>query len=109
MAAEATTLSGDITTDLPHTTSGGLGRRSMRLGSGDAKVIFKSMSGDLAILRGRAASGPAGSGPAEPVAARDAAAATAAEATRLGILEALESGSIDVAEAARRLADLDHA
>jgi hypothetical protein len=109
MAAEATTLSGDITTDLPHTTSGGLGRRSMRLGSGDAKVIFKSMSGDLAILRGPAASDPAGSGPAEPVPARDASAATAAEATRLAILEALESGTIDVAEAARRLADLDHA
>jgi len=92
MAAEASTLSGDITTDLPHTTSGGLGRRGMRLGNGDAKVTFKSMSGDLAILRGPTASAPAD-----------------AEATRLGILEALERGAIDVAEATRRLAELDHA
>jgi hypothetical protein len=105
MAAEASTLSGDITTDLPHTTSGGLGRRSMRLGGGDAKVTFKSMSGDLAILRGAA-----GPGPAEAAHPRDDSAAAAdAEATRFGILEALERGAIDVAEASRRLAELDHA
>lgn len=105
MAAEASTLSGDVTTDLPHTTSGGLGRRSMRLGSGDARVSFKSMSGDLAILRGAAGPGPARAADARD----DSVAASGAEATRLGILEALERGAIDVAEASRRLAELDHA
>ena len=108
MAAEATTVSGDITTDLPHTTSGGLGRRSMRLGSGEARVTFKSMSGDLAILRGAtvAASDPTTPGPAQPAAGGDGAPGDA-EAARLGVLEALERGAIDVAEAARRLAELD--
>ncbi|HXR26605.1 MAG TPA: DUF4097 family beta strand repeat-containing protein [Candidatus Baltobacteraceae bacterium] len=104
MAAEASTLSGDITTDLPHTTSGGLGRRSMRLGGGDAKVTFRSMSGDLAILRG-----PVRPSPAESVEPRAAAAAADAEAARLRILEALEQGAIDVPEATRRLAELDRA
>ena len=105
MAAQASTLSGDITTDLPHTTSGGLGRRSMRLGSGEARVSFKSMSGDLAILRGAAGPGPAQAADAQD----DSAAAAGIEATRMGILEALERGTIDVAEASRRLAELDHA
>ncbi len=105
LAAEASTLSGDITTDLPHTSSGGLGRRSMRLGSGDARLSFKSMSGDLAILRGTA-----GADPAQAASLRDESAAAArAEATRLGILEDLERGAIEVAEASRRLAELDHA
>lgn len=103
LAAEASTLSGDMTTDLPHTTSGGLGRRMMRVGSGAARVTFKSMSGDLAILRGEARSDPAAAPPMGPRMTADG------EAARLGILEDLERGAIDVTEAARRLAELDHA
>ena len=105
LAAEASTLSGDITTDLPHTMTGGLGRRSMRVGSGDARVTFRSMSGDLAVLRGAPGAGAAEAAPRW----EDMAKPTGAEAVRLDILEALERGAIDVAEAARRLAELDDA
>ncbi len=99
MAVEASTLSGDVTTDLPHTTSGGLGRRAMRIGGGDARVTFKSMSGDLAILRGPSDPRPLEPGPADPD----------GEDARLRVLQALEAGTIDVAEATRRLAEFDHA
>lgn len=99
MAVEASTLSGDVTTDLPHTTSGGLGRRAMRIGGGDARVTFKSMSGDLAILRGPTDSAPQ----------RGDTVDSDLEAARLRILRAVEEGAIDVAEATRALAELDRA
>ncbi|MFI5261520.1 MAG: DUF4097 family beta strand repeat-containing protein [Candidatus Limnocylindrales bacterium] len=98
--AEASTISGDITSDLPHTTGGGLGRRSVRIGSGDARLVFKSMSGDLAILRG---DGPSTVPPPAPSPSAES------EAARLAILEGLEAGDFDVAEATRRLVALDRA
>jgi hypothetical protein len=119
----AVTVAGDLRSDLPHTSEGGPGRRSLVVGDGAAELQFRSVSGDLRVLD------PASAGdgsfpvpPAPPVApapplppafiankadALDPPDVT--EASRLEILRALESGEIDVAEATNRLARLDGA
>jgi DUF4097 and DUF4098 domain-containing protein YvlB len=123
----AVTVAGDLRSDLPHTSQGGPGRRSVVVGDGAAELQFRSVSGDL-LIRDPASSGdrtfpvprmpPAAPPPPMPPAfvagetqALDEPAepdeADEAEASRLEILRALESGDIDVAEATDRLARLD--
>jgi hypothetical protein len=116
----ARTLSGDISSDLPHSSEGGPGRRAMTIGDGSTVVEFKSVSGDLRVV-GRDPDDaraftwelpvpPAPPAPPiapEPPAPPDAAPSDPAEASRLEILQALERGEIDVAEAGERLARLE--
>ena len=124
----AVTVAGDLRSDLPHTSQGGPGRRSLVIGDGAADLQFRSVSGDLRVMDPAVAGNgslpvvatpplppepptpptpptpPAPVSTAEPVAAE---AADAADETRLEILRALEAGEIDVAEATDRLAGLD--
>jgi DUF4097 and DUF4098 domain-containing protein YvlB len=132
----AQTVTGDLSSSLPHTSEGKAGRRSLVIGEGSKVVQFRSVSGDLRVV-GPNADGaiqipepPAPPAPPTPptlpavpalgatasatgagtdAAADDADAAVepADEAQRLDILRALERGEIDIEEATRRLASLD--
>jgi hypothetical protein len=105
----AVTIAGDLKSDLPHTSEGGPGRRSLVVGDGATELQFRSVSGDLRVMEPAAASNgriPAAPRPTasqqSPLNEHDE-----AEASRLVILRALESGEIDIAEATNRLATLD--
>lgn len=125
----AKTVAGDVRTRLPHTTEGRAGRRTIIVGDGRVEVEFKSVSGDLEVLgqpdAARDVARPPAVGapppqppdppaPPLPVVPHDASAPSEAaridepsEAARLAILQALERGEIDIAEAGARLAALD--
>lgn len=130
----AQTVTGDLSSDLPHTSEGRAGRRSLIIGEGSKVIQFRSVSGDLRVV------GPNGDGavplpeppippappappmipeiPAVPVPVVTASATGPATDTtavdqpadddaRLEILRALERGEIDIEEATGRLAVLD--
>ena len=124
---EMSTLSGDLRSDVEGRSEGGRGHRSLSIGNGGPHFTFRSLSGDLRIVRPTPV-GPTGEPPSRtigsdpepaPAIAATGAAAAAAPATvsgaiatayddaRLGILRSLERGEIDVAEAGRRLESLD--
>lgn len=121
----ARTVSGDLSSDLPHRSEGGPGRRSIVIGNGAAEIQFKSVSGDLRVVGrdpgDRAFAIPVETRPdrVEPTtdapaqasapASEDAAgeARDDAEAARLAILRQLERGEIDVAEATARLTEIE--
>ncbi len=137
MRIEARTVSGDMTSDLPHKSEGRMGRRTLIVGDGAIEVTFRSVSGDLQVHDARrrpaAASAPipptapaAPVPPAPPAPPPPAVAGTAAtpsvppstdpatsgsssDAERLEVLRALEAGELDVATAMDRLAALDAA
>jgi DUF4097 and DUF4098 domain-containing protein YvlB len=115
---EVRTIAGDIQHDLDARIEQVDGRRTIVIGDHGPTVLFRSMSGDLRVVRAEALAGarpPAGPvhpeplDPASPPTAPGADASdqpdTAAE--ELSILEALERGDIDVAEADRRLSGPD--
>ena len=58
----AQTVAGDLSSELPHTSEGRPGRRSLIVGSGSTVVQFRSVSGDLQVV------GPSGDGAIELVA-----------------------------------------
>jgi hypothetical protein len=132
----AQTVAGDLSSELPHTSEGRPGRRSLIVGSGSTVVQFRSVSGDLQVV------GPSGDGaidppappaspspptpPTAPVVPAPFATASMAGAgtppsdpatnddepdhaadAHLDVLRALERGEIDIEEAMRRLASLD--
>ena len=137
----AKTVSGDLSSDLPHRSEGAPGRRSIVIGNGAAEIQFKSVSGDLRVV-GRdpddrsfaipveapphrpeppelpspprptvppeppepplPPTGGLGAG-SEPLTAE----VDEVERARLAILQQLERGEIDVAEATVRLAQLE--
>ncbi len=110
----ALTVAGDLRSDLPHTSQGGPGRRSLVVGDGMVEVQFRSVSGDLRVLDPLAPTPPTPPIAPRPPTVHDAEAASSddpdeTEAARLEILRALEIGEIDVTEAASRLAGLDGA
>jgi hypothetical protein len=51
MRVEARTVSGDLTSDLPHRSEGRMGRRTLIVGDGSVELGFRSVSGDL-LIRG---------------------------------------------------------
>jgi DUF4097 and DUF4098 domain-containing protein YvlB len=103
LTIEARTVSGDIRSDTPHRTGGQLGRRSIVLGDGKARLHFRSLSGDLQLI-GRGASTAAPEGAAWRGSTVEA---DPNEAARLEILRTLAAGEIDVETATERLAQLD--
>jgi len=104
LRVEARTISGDLTTNLPHRSEGRMGRRTLIVGDGSIELGFRSVSGDLRIHGAAAASSAA----AEPAASGDPTApADPADAERMAILRALERGELDVPTAMDRLAVLD--
>ena len=137
MRIEARTVSGDLTSELPHKSEGRMGRRTLIVGDGAVAVSFRSVSGDLQVhdarRRGIAPAAPmapaapppaapAAPPPAAPPASADVPASPASAAPaeapvapdpsdggRMDILRALESGELDVATAMDRLAALDAA
>ncbi|HEU4571944.1 MAG TPA: DUF4097 family beta strand repeat-containing protein [Candidatus Limnocylindrales bacterium] len=125
MRVDARTVSGDLTSDLPHRSDGRMGRRTLVVGDGSVEVAFRSVSGDLQVhdARRRGAAPPAAPvrpappappapprAPAGPDAATDAAGTPVpSDDERLEILRALEAGELDVATAMDRLAALDAA
>lgn len=116
LTINARTVSGDLRSDLPHRSDGRMGRRVVVIGDGGTELDFRSVSGDLRVRdaaheRGSAAADPAPVGPPdrpEPLEIPDLDdTGTSLDDDRLTILKALEAGEIDVAEATRRLADLE--
>lgn len=117
---EMTSLTGDLASELEGRQVTERGHRSLVIGSDGPLVIFRSMSGDLHVVRAarvgvaESAQPPEASRPPadpEPAAAApsnaNGAIAAAYDAARLRILRSLERGEIDVAEAGRRLETLD--
>ena len=120
---EMTSITGDLRSELLGRSEGGRGRRTLVLGSGQPTVTFRSMSGDLRIVRPQPVQGSAEQRPDEiesetratlvlpdPAPAErltNGALAAAYDDARLRILRALERGEIDVAEADIRLEALD--
>jgi len=116
---EIRTIAGDIQHDLDARVEQVNGRRTIVIGDNGPTLSFRSTSGDLRVVRPDALAGarpPAGPvhpeppKPASPPTAPGADASDHSEpATQeeLAILEALERGDIDVAEADRRLSGPD--
>jgi hypothetical protein len=104
LTLEVRGLSSDTRVSVPHRSEGSRDRRRYIIGGGEGNVLFSSMSGDVSVRPGRRGSAPtppvpseAPSPPAPPAVAVD-------RDEQLAILRALESGEIDVDEAAARLA-----
>lgn len=57
LRVQARTVSGDLTSDLPHRTEGRMGRRTLIVGDGSIELGFRSVSGDLWIHDGSGADG----------------------------------------------------
>jgi hypothetical protein len=121
---EVSTVTGDVTADVPHRSEGGRGRKVLIIGNGRATLAAHSMSGDVTLVAARPDEAGAGNGthpdpadpdtvPAEPELSEadpSAAAISAAyDEARLRVLQGLERGEFDVAEATRRLEALDTA
>ena len=127
---EVSTVTGDVSADVPHRSERADGRRVVVVGDGRARLVARSMSGDIQIVKARpqdvpvepvpdlapppapSAPEPAPSAPeaaAGPASASDSAIAAAYDEARLRILRSVERGEIDVAEAGRRLEALDAA
>jgi hypothetical protein len=110
-----TSVSGSIHSELPHRRDSSRGRRTLIVGDGHASMTFRTMSGDLSVVR--PSHGHDGDGTerssrsAVPAAAADAPAAAAISRSRdpLEILRALERGELDVETAARLLEDANDA
>jgi hypothetical protein len=121
---EMATMSGDFESELDGLTETRRGHRSLRIGSGEPLVEFRSMSGDLSVVRPtaiQAGTTPSAEGPSDPSgldaeapsepeptpAPANGAIAAAYEDARLRILRSLERGEIDMEEAGLRLEALD--
>jgi Toastrack DUF4097 len=122
LRVEGTTVTGDVRSSLPHRSGGGVGRRTVELGEGGPVVGFRSISGNLRVDadRDRPAVSDLPAVPAAPEASTEpdqpepgltrevsASSGDGREEDRLVILRELEAGTIEVAEAGRRLAALD--
>lgn len=100
---EASLITGDVRSDVPSSTEGPRGQRSLVIGAGGPTITVRSMSGDLRVVRARElmASEPTAPRPPERPVDDDR------ERQRLDVLRALERGDIEIADADRRLAALD--
>jgi Toastrack DUF4097 len=122
LRVEGTTLTGDVRSSLPHRSGGSVGRRTVELGEGGPVVGFRSISGNLRVDadRDRAAVSDTPDIPAAqqaptppdvqgPGVTHEASGSPVEdrEQDRLAILRELEAGTIEVAEAGRRLSALD--
>lgn len=92
-----TAISGSVHSELPHRRESNGGRRSIVVGDGAATVTFRTMSGDLNLMRV-----PGSGAPDQPV-SLGSPMRPPDPPDELAILRALERGEIDVDEAARRL------
>jgi hypothetical protein len=108
-----TSVSGDVHSELPSRRESGRGRKSIAVGDGAAALTYRTMSGDLSIVRpARTSAAPATAAPAvEPALPESESQVTPSfprqqaspPADQLEVLRALERGDIDVEAAARLL------
>ena len=122
---EVTSVTGDVTADVPHRSERANGRRILVVGDGRATLEARTMSGDVHVTKAKGIAlsvaiatppppaapeaPPAPQAPVAPSSPSGAAIAAAYEDARLTILKQLERGEIDVTEAGRRLEALDAA
>lgn len=93
-------VTGDLSSEFDG-TSASRGRRSLEIGQSGPVLTFRSMSGDLRVVR------PTPSDARLAVPDANQAIAADDDDARMRILRSLEHGEIDVAEAGRRLETLD--
>lgn len=106
ISAEMSSVSGKATCDLPHQSSEhGAGRRHWEaaVNGGGARVLLKTVSGDLSI----SATTKLSSGKAAEPQPTGAPAAPSLDWPEMSILKAVESGDLTVEDALARLAELD--
>lgn len=116
---EAETITGDLASDLPSKRESMPGRKVLIVGRPGPTLAFRSVSGDLHVVKPRDAAPPiapgAGLAPDAPAAptplagpeVRTAPTDAVGDDSRLEILRALERGEITVTEATQRLGELD--
>lgn len=125
LQVEAQTITGDLSSALPHKTETLPGKKILIVGKPVATLTFKSVSGDLEIVepregaathRSAAPDAPSESilvdapaAPTPPAPPTPPAATGGSQATSMQILEALERGEISVEDASRQLAALEEA
>jgi hypothetical protein len=125
LQVEAQTITGDLSSAIPHKTETQPGKKLLIVGKPVATLTFKSVSGDLeivepregvAIHRALAPDAPSESIPVDAPAAPTPPApptppmpAAAPLTSSMQILEALERGEISVEDASRQLAALEEA
>jgi len=90
-------LSTDVSSELDHRLEGQVDRQRLIIGSGNPRLVFNSMSGDVNVRHPRRLSARPAHPAAEPTPAQ--------QESQLEVLRALERGEIDVDEATRRLAE----
>lgn len=112
-------LSTQIDAQVPHRSESRSGRRTVVIGDGDARLDFRSMSGDVSVVEGGTDDPSRTDRPTEPLAPAPAQPPPPTPAPRpaepvhpprdqLSILRALERGDIDVDEATRLIEEIDH-
>ena len=105
LTLEVRGLSTDVDVNLSHRSEGSRDRRRYIVGDGSARLLFSSMSGDVAVATARRVAqgdlGPRGA-PAPPAPPAPPS-PPLPDDEQLRILRALERGEIDVEEASRRL------
>lgn len=128
---EGKTVTGDLSSDLPHRRDSGPGRKLLIVGDGATPLGFRSVSGDLRVIAPREAlptvspmPGAMPVAPVSPVApirpvapvapapsteTHDAPPDGSQEVARLDILRALERGEMSVEAAMARLAAIEEA
>ncbi len=113
---EASTVAGDVTSEVKARSEGSPGRRVLIVGDGRPTMTVRSMSGDVSLTEASAVTRPFAPAPPSdidpaagdsPTVVVDRAEPDRDDAARLAILRALEAGEIDVAEAGRRLEALE--
>ena len=125
LQVEAQTITGDLSSAIPHRTETLPGKKLLIVGRPVATLTFKSVSGDLEIVEPRegaavhravAPDAPSESipvdapaAPTPPAPPTPATSAAGSMTTSMQILEALERGEISVEDASRRLSALEEA
>ena len=104
---EAASVTGDIRSDLEAHIQRDGGRQAIEVGSGGPTVSFRSMSGDLRVVRAEPLGDDAHRVPSSDPSVEQPTVVDGGADDRLDILRALERGDIDVAEARSRLEALD--
>jgi hypothetical protein len=104
LTLEVRGLSSDTRLSVPHRSEGSRDRRRYIIGGGEGNVLFSSMSGDVSVHPGRRVSAPIPPTQPEPPTPSKPPTVAVDQDEQLEILRALESGEIDVDEAAARLA-----
>ncbi len=103
LALEVRGLSTDVDVNVPHRSEGSRDRRRYLIGDGTARLLFRSMSGDVSVRAARRTFTHAPRAPRQPQPPVPPSAPLTLDA-QLEVLHALERGEIDVDEAGRRLA-----